>query len=589
MTWGIWGVPDAELGALGDVDGLDVVELGCGTAYLSAVLAKQGARPVGVDITPAQLETARGCMAATGIEFPLVEADAGATGLRRRELRPRRLRVRRLDLDRPGRFLAESARLLRPGGRLVFLCGSTLQWLCTTADETVGEGLVRPQFGMRRLELDTEGVEFHVPHGERIRPLAPPRLPDRAPDRGAGARPTPRRIPTTATSPPTGRGSGRRKRSGSRTGSDAAADPARLDLAAALGDPEPACDPVRGRRTGVRGAGRRRPASSTPPARHARSTDPAGSCSASTRWCSAAAKQLGKPRDGAEARRMLERLSGSDHDVVSGLCLRADGWEELGRETTRVRFRALAPGDLDRYLASGEWHGRAGAYAIQGLGASLVERIEGDYLNVVGLPGALLVRPARRPLPGRVRLRLSRPARARAAPPRRTRRSIRRAASGRPVRREAAGEQGRRTRSTSSARRALARRRRGGARAGRAGTSRGSRPPRGAVPGPSSSPDGAKPDERRVDEARPGEHEHEVRQRARVLDPDPVDERVGGDRGGDRRDRENRASRRRVPSGPRTSTTPPPRAARRRPPPTRRRGRARRPWRRARAPAPARG
>ena len=88
---------------------------------------------------------------------------------------------------------------------------------------------------------------------------------------------------------------------------------------------------------------------------------------------------------------MLALLSGATHEVVSGLCLRAAGLGGAGQETTRVVFRRLSDGDLDRYLASGEWEGRAGGYAIQGLGASLVERIEGDYLNVVGLPGALLV------------------------------------------------------------------------------------------------------------------------------------------------------------------------------------------------------
>jgi len=100
---------------------------------------------------------------------------------------------------------------------------------------------------------------------------------------------------------------------------------------------------------------------------------------------------LGKPRDATDAERMLELLSGKTHEVVSGLCLRTPGWEELHRAATRVTFRTLTPRDLGHYLASGEWEGRAGAYAIQGLGGSLVERIEGDYLNVVGLPGALLV------------------------------------------------------------------------------------------------------------------------------------------------------------------------------------------------------
>ena len=89
---------------------------------------------------------------------------------------------------------------------------------------------------------------------------------------------------------------------------------------------------------------------------------------------------------------MLEQLGGRTHEVVSGLCLRTRAWEEQGRELTRVTFRQLTPRDLASYIAAGEWNCRAGAYAIQGLGASLVERIEGDYLNVVGLPAALLVR-----------------------------------------------------------------------------------------------------------------------------------------------------------------------------------------------------
>jgi septum formation protein len=101
---------------------------------------------------------------------------------------------------------------------------------------------------------------------------------------------------------------------------------------------------------------------------------------------------LGKPGDAGEAEEMLEKLSAKTHEVVSGLCLRTPAWEELHREVTRVTFRPLTPRDLATYVASGEWEDRAGGYAIQGLGAALVERIEGDYLNVVGLPAALLVR-----------------------------------------------------------------------------------------------------------------------------------------------------------------------------------------------------
>jgi len=104
-----------------------------------------------------------------------------------------------------------------------------------------------------------------------------------------------------------------------------------------------------------------------------------------------AGRVLGKPTDADDAEQMLELLSGDTHEVVSGLCLRTPAWEEVGKAVTRVAFRSLTRRDLAGYLASGEWRGRAGAYAIQGLGAGLVERVEGDYLNVVGLPAALLV------------------------------------------------------------------------------------------------------------------------------------------------------------------------------------------------------
>ncbi len=101
---------------------------------------------------------------------------------------------------------------------------------------------------------------------------------------------------------------------------------------------------------------------------------------------------LGKPADESEAEAMLESLSGRTHEVVSGLCLRTPAWEETHEETTHVTFRALTPRDLAHYVETREWERRAGGYAIQGRGAALIERIEGDYLNVVGLPVAALVR-----------------------------------------------------------------------------------------------------------------------------------------------------------------------------------------------------
>jgi septum formation protein len=101
---------------------------------------------------------------------------------------------------------------------------------------------------------------------------------------------------------------------------------------------------------------------------------------------------LGKPADASQAEQMLESLGGTTHEVVSGLCLLTPAWEELHAETTRVTFRSLTARDIASYLATREWENRAGGYAIQGVGAALVERVEGDYLNVVGLPAALLIR-----------------------------------------------------------------------------------------------------------------------------------------------------------------------------------------------------
>jgi nucleoside triphosphate pyrophosphatase len=112
-------------------------------------------------------------------------------------------------------------------------------------------------------------------------------------------------------------------------------------------------------------------------------------------------RSLGKPVRAGDAEAMLELLSGRAHEVVSGLCLLTPGWEELGHEVTTVTFRTLTPRDLAHYLGSGEWEGRAGGYAIQGLGAALVERVEGDYLNVVGLPATRLVRLIAQRFPGR--------------------------------------------------------------------------------------------------------------------------------------------------------------------------------------------
>jgi septum formation protein len=112
---------------------------------------------------------------------------------------------------------------------------------------------------------------------------------------------------------------------------------------------------------------------------------------------------LGKPRDAAEARRFLRALGGRTHEVVGGVALVENGEPAVRfHQTTRVTFRRLSDDLIHSYLATGEWEGRAGGYAIQGAGAALVAGIEGDYLNGVGLPLArlldlrpdLLARPA---------------------------------------------------------------------------------------------------------------------------------------------------------------------------------------------------
>jgi septum formation protein len=108
----------------------------------------------------------------------------------------------------------------------------------------------------------------------------------------------------------------------------------------------------------------------------------------------------GKPGSAAEAEAMLEELAGETHIVVSGLCLITPGWELVEHDSTLVTFRQLTPRELAHNLTWGEWEGRAGGYAIQGRGAGLVKQIDGDYLNVVGLPAALLVRLLAERFPG---------------------------------------------------------------------------------------------------------------------------------------------------------------------------------------------
>ncbi|HWC69809.1 MAG TPA: class I SAM-dependent methyltransferase [Actinomycetota bacterium] len=174
IGWGIWHVPESELGLLPALEGLDVVELGCGTAYVSAWLARRGARPVGLDNSGAQLATAKRFQQEFDLRFPLVHADAERAPLRDGSFDLAISEYGAAIWCDPYRWIPEAARLLRPEGTLVFLGHSYLSMLAFPDEELpVGETLVRPHFGMHRFEWpDAEGaVEFAIPHGEMIRLL----------------------------------------------------------------------------------------------------------------------------------------------------------------------------------------------------------------------------------------------------------------------------------------------------------------------------------------------------------------------------------------------------------------------------------
>ncbi len=173
ITWGVFSVSEEALGSpLGDVVGLDAVELGCGTAYFSAWLARRGARPVGVDPTPAQLATARRLQVQTGVEFPLVEAPAERVPLPDASFDLVLSEYGASLWADPKHWLAEAARLLRPDGRLVFLTNSVLVYLCAPDEGLTEERLHRPQFGMYSIQWPgEESTEYHLQHGDWIRLL----------------------------------------------------------------------------------------------------------------------------------------------------------------------------------------------------------------------------------------------------------------------------------------------------------------------------------------------------------------------------------------------------------------------------------
>lgn len=171
--WGIWGVPDTELHLLpDDLTGQDTIELGCGTGYVSAWLARRGARPVGIDNSPKQLETARALQAEFGLEFPLHLGNAEHTPFADASFDLAISEYGAALWADPYAWIPEAARLLRPEGRLIFYTNGLILRLCVEEDEAndpASTTLQRPLFGMHKVQWPTDtSVEFALPHGEWI-------------------------------------------------------------------------------------------------------------------------------------------------------------------------------------------------------------------------------------------------------------------------------------------------------------------------------------------------------------------------------------------------------------------------------------
>jgi SAM-dependent methyltransferase len=171
-SWGLFSVPESEVGMLpAAIEGRDAIELGCGTGYVSAWLARRGARPVGIDNSKAQLATARTFQQEFGLEFPLLHGNAEEVPLPDASFDIAISEYGASIWCDPYKWIPEAARLLRPGGELVFLVGSILLTLCALDDgnEPAGDELLRPLFGMHQVEWpDEPSIEFHLPQGKMI-------------------------------------------------------------------------------------------------------------------------------------------------------------------------------------------------------------------------------------------------------------------------------------------------------------------------------------------------------------------------------------------------------------------------------------
>jgi SAM-dependent methyltransferase len=173
-NWGDWSIPESELRLLPDVAGMDTVELGCGTAYFSGWLARAGARPVGVDASARQLSLARALQDEHGLDFPLVHADAEAVPYPDDRFDLALSEYGASSWCDPDRWVPEAARLLRPGGWLIFLTVSPILTICSYPDGSAkaGDRLLRPYFGMHDIETSAFGTtEFQLSYGDWVRVL----------------------------------------------------------------------------------------------------------------------------------------------------------------------------------------------------------------------------------------------------------------------------------------------------------------------------------------------------------------------------------------------------------------------------------
>ncbi|MDP6162350.1 MAG: class I SAM-dependent methyltransferase [Acidimicrobiales bacterium] len=172
QRWGIWGVPESDVGLLRSFTGGDVIELGCGTAYVSSWLADLGGRPVGIDNSSAQLSTARHLQREMDLKFPLIQCDAEKLPFNNESFDFAISEYGASIWCDPYHWIPEAARILKPGGSLAFLGNSALLMLCVADDDETpaNSELRRSQFGMHRFEWPGDpGIEFHISHGDRIR------------------------------------------------------------------------------------------------------------------------------------------------------------------------------------------------------------------------------------------------------------------------------------------------------------------------------------------------------------------------------------------------------------------------------------